>query len=484
MRIKIAARRSDLARLQAYLVGEALQKAEPSLEISYEFKESLGDKNLNDPLWKMPQKGVFTEDFTADLVNQRVDLVVHSWKDLPYEESPQTEIAATLPRADVRDLLLFKKSSRPRLASATQLRIFSSSPRRSYNLTPFLQHFLPAPEKKVEFLPVRGNILTRLRKMIESPEVDALVLAKAALDRLLLARPTEFQDGQKQIREILSQCDWMVLPLSRNPAAPSQGALAVEILRSRPELRELLQKINHRETFADVLEERKLAASYGGGCHQKIGATVITRPMGQILFLRGETDAGQILNERRRLQVGMAPESLWTESSSGFFKKEKRKVEVPAACNALYVSHAAAWVPGSEASRVVWTAGLSTWKSLALQGVWVNGSSEGLGEDDDLRLDALAPNLRWAKLAHTEAVESSEKLLIPSYELIAKTDIPLIDESFAAYYWRSASLFRWAVARQPALLKKKHYCGPGHTLSEIKKHVPVEILWPLEGDLT
>ena len=68
MRVTIASRRSDLARIQAYQVGDALRAAHPQIEINYSFHESLGDKNLSDPLWKMPEKGVFTRDFREGLL--------------------------------------------------------------------------------------------------------------------------------------------------------------------------------------------------------------------------------------------------------------------------------------------------------------------------------------------------------------------------------------------------------------------------------
>ena len=85
MRVTIGSRRSDLARIQAYQVGETLRGAHPQIEINYSFHESLGDKNLNDPLWQMPEKGVFTQDFREGLLRGDFDLVVHSWKDLPLE---------------------------------------------------------------------------------------------------------------------------------------------------------------------------------------------------------------------------------------------------------------------------------------------------------------------------------------------------------------------------------------------------------------
>ena len=124
MRLKLAARKSDLARLQAYLVGTALEAQDPSLQVDARFRESLGDKNLTDPLWQAPEKGVFTEDFHRDLVEGAADLVVHSWKDLPVAEKPETMVAACL-RADSRDLLLFKRSSSPRVAHSGRLAVLA-----------------------------------------------------------------------------------------------------------------------------------------------------------------------------------------------------------------------------------------------------------------------------------------------------------------------------------------------------------------------
>src|SRR5438132_1899745 len=108
MRLVLAARRSELARIQAIQVGDALCKAHPQVTIDYSFHESLGDRNQNDPLWKMPEKGVFTQDLREGLLAGQYDLAIHSWKDLAIEDDPGTEIAATLPRADGRDVLLVR----------------------------------------------------------------------------------------------------------------------------------------------------------------------------------------------------------------------------------------------------------------------------------------------------------------------------------------------------------------------------------------
>ena len=144
MRVTLASRRSELARIQAYQVGDALRRAHPQTEIDYSFHESLGDRNQNDPLWQMPEKGVFTQDFRAGLLRGDFDLVVHSWKDLAIEDDTATEIAATLPRADARDLLLVPGSRWPEIERTGAMSILTSSPRRSYNLNSFLRTALPA----------------------------------------------------------------------------------------------------------------------------------------------------------------------------------------------------------------------------------------------------------------------------------------------------------------------------------------------------
>src|SRR5258708_3914725 len=291
MRVTIASRRSDLARIQAYQVGEALEAAHPQIEINYSFHESLGDRNQNDPLWQMPEKGVFTQDFREGLLRGDFDLVVHSWKDLAIEENPETEIAATLPRADARDLVLVREDRWPKVLRTGVITILTSSPRRSHNLESFLREALPAKLGEVKFMNVRGNVPTRVRKLLEL-DVDGMIVAKAAMDRLLEARQSEFDATREELRLGLSQCRWMVLPLRENPSAPAQGALAIEIVRRRADLRDLLAPLNCVDTFAAVTREREILLGHGGGCHNKIGATVLMCLIGKIMFLRGVADTG------------------------------------------------------------------------------------------------------------------------------------------------------------------------------------------------
>lgn len=192
-RIRIAARQSDLARLQAWDVGSRLVEKFPGLEIEYSFRASLGDQNASDPLWKMPEKGVFTEDFVKDLQEHKVDLVVHSWKDLPIGDRNGTQIVGTLARADMRDVILVRRDRWEAVksgANASTFTILTSSPRREFNLATTMSWLLPFPASKIEFRfkPVRGNILTRVKKLFDVDDAvsgDAIIVAKAALDRLL-----------------------------------------------------------------------------------------------------------------------------------------------------------------------------------------------------------------------------------------------------------------------------------------------------------
>ena len=477
MRVTIASRRSDLARIQAYQVGEALQSAHPQIEINYSFHESLGDRNQNDPLWQMPEKGVFTQDFRAGLLRGDFDLVVHSWKDLAIEEDPETEIVATLPRADPRDLLLVREDRWREIERTGVVTLLTSSPRRAYNLESFLREALPAELHELNFTNVRGNVPTRLRKLLEL-DVDGLIVAKAALDRLLEAKQSEFVSTRAELRRALSQCRWMVLPLCENPSAPAQGALAIEIVRRRADLRELLAPLNCADTFAAVTREREILRGYGGGCHQKIGAAVLLRPFGEVTFLRGLTDDGQALESRTLCSSRPRPpkisrERLWplNSSESDCFSREAIPVNA-AETPALWIAKADAlpddWCPA--AGQIVWASGVQTWKRLARRGVWVHGSAESLGEHELPRIDTLAgTDLSWLKLTHAAGYDDGTASTLATYRLEPKDGLPdLAGRQY--FFWKSGSMFEHALSLSPWIKEMTHFCGPGNTQRILEKN--------------
>lgn len=466
MRLKISARASHLARLQAYQVGETLKKNFDSLEIEYFFRESLGDKNLTDPLWRMPEKGVFTEDFYQDLVQEKTDLVVHSWKDLPTERNSDTLICGTLPRADQRDLLLFKKESIEKLKCDKKVRLLSSSQRRIYNLEKFLLGALPHQPTEIIFKDVRGNIPTRIEKLFSDSEVDGLILAKAALDRLLSINHPDFKALQIKLRTWLSELEFMVLPLSENPNAAAQGALAIEVKKGRDEIISLVEKVNHQATFESVQKEREILSGYGGGCHQKIGIAVLKRDYGDVHFLKGLTDQGETLDQQKIFPSTNFPalgsRKCNISSIKNLFERKEIPFQLPSEANAFFISRVSAY---REVKGVVWAAGLETWKKLALKNVWVHGSSEALGEGEDARVDILVGGcLSWIKLTHKDAgLRASQMKSVATYELKMKFDLP--EEALQAenFFWMSAYQFEQITSRYPQLLQKNHCCGVGLT---------------------
>jgi hydroxymethylbilane synthase len=482
-KLRIAARQSHLARYQALRVGEALTRVAPGLPIDYRFRESLGDINAHDPLWKMPEKGVFTEDFLGDLREGRCDLVVHSWKDLPLGPREGTEIVATLPRADARDLLLVSRQAWQRFVATSargEFVVLTSSPRRTHNLGGFLTQALPGGAASVRFEPVRGNIPTRIRKLFAHAEAHGLILAKAALDRLLGAPASfgpDFVELREELRGLLNDARFMVLPLSRNPTAAAQGALAIELAaNASAELRELINKIHCPATFAAVEEERRILGSYGGGCHQKIGVSCQVRDYGEVLSLRGLTDAGETLN-RYGLVSGRALEGVPAPSAvAGVFPRDPKQARFftraplsaarPSTAQGFWVAREEAWPADWEPrdEDLVWTAGVRSWFKLAARGVWVQGCADGLGEEEDPGLTNLLGHApAWVKLSHAEGVQAGNPVLA-TYRLRPREDFPIEELQRAThFYWMSGTAFRRALELVPAIRNGWHFTGPGHT---------------------
>lgn len=487
MRIKIGARKSDLARWQAVVVARAFEKKASS---EFIFKASLGDQNQDTPLSQMPAKGVFTEDFYEDLVAEKVDLVVHSWKDLPVEERADTHIAMTLPRADLRDILLVPESAWQAARQSGRLKILTSSPRRIYNLSNCLSQLLPG-NLQCEFQAVRGNVPTRIRKMHEASA--ALVLAKAGLDRLLEGE----RDGYLQIglRDLLKECRFQILPISLNPPAPAQGALAVEVLREKDEINQLCAEVTDEKTFACVKRERAVLQRYGGGCHQKIGVAVLPRPYGVVCSMRGLTDAGEVLHDWR-----IENSTPWVRASSAenifpqrpeqnsWFKRQSVAIdESIKEAPGVFVARADAWPAGYQppVSQMVWTAGVQTWMKLARQGVWVQGCQDGLGESEDMGLELLTGGtVEFTKLTHSGGNALVSQKVRRTYTLENKDEAPDL-RGKTHFFWMSRTSFERARQLYPQEISEgRHACGPGLTFDFLKslknlKH-PVKVFINLQ----
>ncbi len=215
-----------------------------------------GDKIQDRPLAEIGGKALWTKELERALIDDQIDIAVHSMKDVETVRADIFDIAAMLPRADMRDRLIGAASLDDLKHGA---RVGTSSPRRAAQL----QRARP----DVRIVPLRGNVATRLAH-IENGDADATLLAAAGLDRL----------GMGNVGA--------PLPLSQFLPAASQGAVGIDRLTSRSELVPFLAAINDVDTFVAVNAERALLEALGGNCHSPIAA--LAQVEGAEIRLKGE----------------------------------------------------------------------------------------------------------------------------------------------------------------------------------------------------
>ncbi len=487
--IVLGARASVLSQVQARLVGDALLARHPGIEVRYALKSAAGDRNPHASLPELLRSGGFTADLSAALDAGSVDIAVHSWKDLPFASRAHTEVIATLSRADARDLLLVRRDwlDAPQRAS---LRVLSSSARRSTNLGGFLQWALPLrPAPEVTFVPVRGDIERRL-ELLMSCDCSALVIAKAAVDRLLESSAVDFAPVRERLRAVLAACELMVLPLALNPTAPGQGALALETRRDRADLAALLATINHEPSFRRVQAERSPLADAGHE-DQPFGVSIVPLrtfnvEWGEVEFTRGQRGGHWVQGAELRRNASPLPrarcdDAIWTGETAG--DEPYRRVALPvrhdrfddARCG-LFVARSEAWPDGytPRPGQVVWSAGIDTWRRLAARGIWVHGSDESLGESGAVAARALFPRVRsWVKFSHQQGYDSPHSERVATYRL--ERSAPLADvRGRTHFYWRSGSQFFDYLEANPGIRDAWHGCGPGNTFSMIRAAIGEE----------
>ena len=478
--LKILSRKSPLARIQAKLVANEISKSLPKIKIEYIFKSSLGDLDQDTPLDKMPDIGVFTNDIREDLISNKADIAVHSWKDLPIDFEEGTEILGTLQRADMRDMVFFKKFN----LDKKDLSILSSSPRRKKNLSAFLPKAMPLNLDQINFKEVRGNIHTRFKKFLDGEE-DGLVVAKAAIDRILHNEIEEFARDRDELLGMVQDLNWMVIPLSENPCAAAQGALAIECRSNDNSTKEIIKSISSFSSMASIEEERKILQSYGGGCHQKIGSSVEVLETGLVKTTKGETEEGRniskrffVANKENKTFFSDVSEMNYFPASreeQSFFKRvnlQDAENELPKINNkGIYVSRSNAIGESIKIddSNIIWTSGVDTWISLAMKGFWVNGTSDSLGEKNSPGENPFK-DMDWLKVSHADA-ENRDIDIIATYKL-EPLELKKRMQSCEYFYWMSASSFKLAIDTFPEILTKKHSCGLGNTYDFINGMIP------------
>jgi len=238
-RLAIATRRSRLALWQAGHVKQRLEALHPGLEVGLLPISTRGDELIDQRLDQAGGKGLFVKELENALADGRADIAVHSMKDVPAGVPAGFELAVILAREDARDAFVSNRYASLEDMPAGAV-VGTSSLRRSAQI---LERY-PAFEMRL----LRGNVETRIAKL-DRGDYDAVVLAVAGLTRLGLA---------SRIRTPLA--------LELSLPAPGQGALGIETLAARPELRSLLAPLADRGTALCVRAERAVSRALGGSC--------------------------------------------------------------------------------------------------------------------------------------------------------------------------------------------------------------------------
>jgi len=294
-RLRIGSRGSQLALWQANHISTLLR--ERGHEVELEIIKTTGDKITDVALAQVGTKGMFTKEIEDALAEGRVDLAVHSLKDLPTELPPGFELVAITERVNPHDVFLSVHfdclDALPKDA-----KVGTSSLRRQAQLKAF------RPDLVVH--PLRGNVDTRVRKL-EEGEYDGIILAAAGLTRL----------GKTQlIKEYLSE-DFMC------PAA-GQGALGIEIREGDIAMREHLAFLNNADARAATICERTLLNKLGGGCQVPIGAFAQMKDGKlQLTGVVARPDGSEVLREQ---QSGSDPVVLGELVGDTLLKRGANKI--------------------------------------------------------------------------------------------------------------------------------------------------------------
>lgn len=290
-RIVIGSRGSALAMWQSEYVAAALRAVHPNLAVEIEVFSTRGDRELDRPLPELGGKGLFTEELERALAEGRIQLAVHSLKDLPTEDPEGLAVLAVPKRADPRDALLVRQDHLVALGAKLESYPESYEPRDPFVALPpgavvgtsslrrAAQLLRARPDIVIK--DVRGNVPTRVGKL-DDGQYDGLMLACAGLDRLELA---------DRIHRRLD-APWL--------GAAGQGALALQGVFANDALREIVLPLDDRPSHLEVIAERTVLSLLGGGCSLPLGVSAVANHSRLQLSARLLTADGSKVAEARR----------------------------------------------------------------------------------------------------------------------------------------------------------------------------------------
>ena len=246
MKIVVGTRGSKLALIQTNWVIDKLKERYPEIEFETKIIKTKGDLIQNVSLDKIGDKGLFVKEIEQQLIDNKIDMAVHSMKDMPSSLPEGLKFASIPKREDARDVLVLKDGYSSINDLPIGSKIATGSKRRKYQL---LKH-----RPDLNIVPIRGNIDTRIKKIVDE-NLDGVVLAAAGLLRAGLEHKISYY-----------------IPKDIMIPAPAQGALAKEIRDNSTEIEEIIKSLKDIETEIQVEAERGFLDGINGSCHIPIGA--------------------------------------------------------------------------------------------------------------------------------------------------------------------------------------------------------------------
>ncbi len=472
MKIRIGTRTSLMAMAQAKTVARLLKEQNPAIETEFVGIVPSGDKDKTTPLPEMNTIGIFSKEIDDHLLDGRIDIAVHSLKDLGTQRPAGIARAALLKRDDPHDIVLFHPDILNRLKSGKTLVIGTSAPRRAELLPSFLRKALPADSPPaIELTSIRGNANTRISKLLNPEQnLDGIVLALAGLDRLY-----KDSDAHGEIVKLLKDLRRMVVPVTVCPPAPGQGTICIEALDTRRDMHGVVGALNDLPTQKAVEAEYKILLENGGGCHQRFGILSMKLPHidDNILLIRGKNKDGRDITALQWTPpVWNGETTVWNghDFADGIFVNETIP-HAPVKSRAVFIAHSRALPAGLPKDRHIWVSGVKSWFKLAGKGYWVEGCGDNFGFEFitptlECSVLQLPPVSDWDILSHEHAEETwGSGNFIATYSHVGKelsqNLIKTLDKA-DIIWWASASQFG---ALEPYLPNRRqtHACGTGKT---------------------
>lgn len=428
-------RSSALSRLQLEKVRSRIHAFFPQLQVELLTRETRGDQLRDIPLQTVEGTDFFTGDIFNELIENKADIAVHSLKDMSSEHFFGGNQFSIPDRDDPRDVFLCSKSMLEKAGRGQGIVVGTCSPRREEMTIVFVESILKyfVADIRLEVKPIRGNVETRLRKLV-SGEYDATILAAAGLNRLLSKNETA-----GLVERGLASLSKIHLPLIECTPAPCQGAIVAEALADRDDLRPILHSINDQQHWNDCVAEKKWAREFGAGCVQRFGVTSFHFNEEQSLYGGGVDANGKLINrwskmpdlDGRGKKIFSSTDFMGQFFDYDFF--EKPDFSEYQNCKHVFVANYKAVhnevVISFLQNKMLWAAGTKTWKELAKNKIWVSGSSDAMGME---RLDEV-----WS----SPLVESN------------KDDVVIITHEKAAADWRKKGRKAIATYRLKAAVK-------------------------------